>query len=158
MERRKLIALIGTSVSTATIAGCSEATNQDYEDADGGEAAADSDGQDTPDPEEVKNRDEGENVVTFGDLTVNEHELVIDEGQYSTEVTVEGIIENTGDERYDYVEVGVRVYNPDGHQLDRYFTNTQDLDGGQTWKFDVMILEEPEDVDTYDIGVQGSRY
>lgn len=136
--------------------------NGDDENGDGGNGDDDANGDDGDDEEldeeDVEDRDEGEDVLEFGDLEILEHELVIEEGEFSDDITVEGIIENTGDEQFDYVEVGVRIYDPDGHQLDRYLTNTQDLDGDQTWAFEIMVLEDAEDVDDYDIGVSGSRY
>ncbi|MFU8869259.1 FxLYD domain-containing protein [Natronococcus sp.] len=163
---------------TSVLAGCAsddDSGDDEYQDADGngedengddgngsdgnGDDANGDDGDDEElDEEDVEDRDEGEDVLEFGDLEILEHELVIEEGEFGDDITVEGVIENTGDEQFDYVEVGVRIYDPDGHQLDRYMTNTQDLDGDQTWAFDIMVLEDAEDVDDYDIGVSGSRY
>ena len=108
--------------------------------------------------EDVEEREEGEDVLEFDDLVIQEHELVIEEDDIIEEVYVEGVVENTGDEPYDYVEVGARVYNEEGQQMDRYLTNTTDLDGGSAWAFEINILEDFEDIDDYDIGVSGSRY
>ncbi|MDG5817476.1 FxLYD domain-containing protein [Natronococcus sp. A-GB7] len=178
MDRRNVL-LGGSVVLTSVLAGCaSDDDNGDdeYQDGDGngdeenggdgngGDENGDDDdetddgGEEELDEEDVEGRDEGEDVLEFGDLEILEHELVIEEDEFSDDIEVEGIIENTGDEQFDYVEVGVRIYDPDGHQLDRYMTNTQDLDGDQTWAFEIMILEDAEDVDDYDIGVSGSQY
>ena len=175
MERRNVL-LGGSVVLTSVLAGCAsddDSGDDEYQDGDGNgdnengddangnddDAETDDDGDDEElDEEDVEDRDEGEDVLEFGDLEILEHELVIEEDEFSDDIEVEGVIENTGDEQFDYVEVGVRIYNPDGHQLDRYMTNTQDLDGDQTWAFEIMVLEDAEDVDDYDIGVSGSRY
>lgn len=167
MDRRNVL-LGGSVVLTSVLAGCAsdgDDGDDEYQDADengddanGGDENGDDANEDELDEEEVENREEGEDVLEFGDLEVLEHELVVEENEFGDDVTVEGVVENTGEEMFDYVEVGVRIYNPDGHQLDRYMTNTQDLDGDQTWAFEIMVLEDAEDVDEYDIGVSGSQY
>ncbi|MDG5759251.1 FxLYD domain-containing protein [Natronococcus sp. A-GB1] len=171
MERRNVL-LGGSVVLTSVLAGCAsddDSGDDEYQDGDGNsdENGGDENGngnetddgdEEELDEEDVEDRDEGEDVLEFGDLEILEHELVIEEDEFSDDIEVEGIIENTGDEQFDYVEVGVRIYDPDGHQLDRYMTNTQDLDGDQTWAFEIMIMEDAEDVDDYDIGVSGSQY
>lgn len=88
---------------------------------------------------------------------ITEHESVVEEGEYSDDIYVEDVVENQGDE-YGYVEVSVRVYNVDGQQLDQYIDNTQGLQNDTEWAFEVMMLEDAEDVDDYDIGVSDSRY
>lgn len=166
---RRSVLLGGSVVLTSALAGCAsdgDDGDDEYQDADengddangGDENGDDGNGEDDLDEDEVENREEGEDVLEFGDLEVLEHELVVEENEFGDDVTVEGVVENTGEEMFDYVEVGVRIYNPDGHQLDRYMTNTQDLDGDQTWAFEIMVLEDAEEVDEYDIGVSGSQY
>ncbi|AGB36410.1 FxLYD domain-containing protein [Natronococcus occultus] len=169
MDRRSVL-LGGSVVLTSVLAGCaSDGDNGDDEYQNGDENGDDENGDDDAnggddadddelDEEDVEDREEGEDVLEFGDLEVLEHELVVEEDEFSDDIAVEGIVENTGEEMFDYVEVGVRIYDPDGHQLDRYMTNTQDLDGDQTWAFEIMVLEDAEDVDEYDIGVSGSQY
>lgn len=110
------------------------------------------------DPDEIENRDVGENALEFEALEITDHELVVETGEFRDEVAVEGIVENTGDEPYDYVEVGVRVYDAEGRQLDRYVANTTALDGGVEWAFEVAVLEDADDIDDYDIAVTGSQY
>ena len=122
--------------ATATLAGCTE-DDPEYE--NGGSSNGENDGDDGP------------------QLEILEHELVIEQNLID-DVRVEGIVENQSDEMLSYVEVRVRVYDEDGNQLDRYFTNTSDLDAGQTWAFEVMILEDADDVADYDIVVTDSPF
>ena len=98
----------------------------------------------------------GENVLKYNGLVIQEHDLVVEEEHGVEDVRVEGIVENTTDEAKDYVEVAIRIYDSDGHQLDSYFTNTTDLQAGGTWKFEVMVLEESDAIEEYDIAVSDS--
>lgn len=116
--------------------------------------------EDEPNPDEVENREEGMDVLEFGDLAIIEHEEEIEEREYGdNQLIISGVVENRDDEKYDSVFVGVRAYNEDGHQLDRYLDSTSDLQGGGTWAFEVKIYNEPaEDISEWDIGVWGSQY
>lgn len=125
------------------LAGCSSGEETEYESGNGnGDTDSEENGDEDDSPDEDK-------------LVIREHELVIeDEGEPLESVTVEGIVENNSDEQASYVEVSVRVFDADGNQLDSYIANTTDLDGGSTWAFEVMIFEDSEDIDDYDIAVE----
>jgi hypothetical protein len=125
---------------------------------DGNQVDGEGENDGLPDEADAEQREADEDYLEFGDLVIQEHEMRVEEDEFLEEVWVEGIVENTDDERYDYVEVGIRVYDADGNQLDRYLDNTTDLDGGQTWAFEVPLLEEADDIDDYDIAVTGSQY
>ncbi|SEH12919.1 hypothetical protein SAMN04487967_1028 [Natronorubrum sediminis] len=159
--RRKVIAMGGVGIGAA-LAGCTGSADDDDGEYQGGGDDDDDNGNenedDLPDEEEVEDRDEGEDYLEFGDLSITEHDLVVEEDEFLDEVYVEGVVENGDDDMFDYVEVSVRVYDADGHQLDRYMTNTQDLDPDQTWAFEVTIMEDAEDVDDFDIAVSGSQH
>ncbi|GAA0671388.1 FxLYD domain-containing protein [Natronoarchaeum mannanilyticum] len=99
----------------------------------------------------------GDEQLEDGDLEITEHEFVA-EGDVFEEVYVEGVVENTGDETYDSVEVQVTVYDADGNQLDQYIDITSDLDGGDSWQFEALILESSEDIAEYDIEVEGTQF
>lgn len=86
-------------------------------------------------------------------LTITDHEFVF-EGSY-TGSTVQGTAENTGSTRIDTAEVRVRVYNSDGQQLGIYLDSTTDLDAGEEWSFQVILLEAPSDIADYDIAIVG---
>jgi len=92
------------------------------------------------------------------DIEIVEHEMVIDEGDYMDDIYVEGIVSNNADTMASYVQVTVRIYDGDGNQLDSYIDNTSDLAADTTWAFEVMILEDAEDIDDYDIAVEDIRF
>jgi len=99
----------------------------------------------------------GDEQLEDGALEITEHEFVVEEGILGG-VTVEGIVENTGDESYDSVEVLVTVYDEEGNQLDQYFDITSDLSGGDSWQFEVVPLEEAGEIAEYDIAVEGTQF
>lgn len=174
MRRRTYLLTAGT-IGTTLLAGCSGSEEDDQtteseaeadeggtedsqkqDDESGSQDQGQEEGGDETSSSEVQNRPEGEDVLEAGNLVIREHELVVEEENGFEDVTVEGIIENTGDAVADYVEVGVRVYDADGNHLDRYWTNTTKLQAGGTWAFEVMINEDSEDIESYDIGVADS--
>lgn len=181
MYRRRLLLTTGAALTTL-LAGCSgsgddgeeeyeegaseaEANEEQSDGSDGGSEEEQEDGggeqqeEEEPDPEEVENRDEGQDVLEFGDLAIIEHEEEVEEREYGDDqLIISGIVENRDDEKYDSVFVGVRAYNADGHQLDQYLDSTSDLQGGGTWAFEVKILEDADEVEEWDIGVWGSQY
>lgn len=134
MRRRQLIAVIGTGIA-ASLAGCGDDT--DYE-AQGGD---DDDGSDGSEQK----------------LEILEHEMVReDEGTDYESLTIEGRAENVSDSRLDYTEVQARFYNEQGDQIETGLANTNDLDAGATWAFEIMYVGMGEDaraVAEYDIGV-----
>lgn len=183
MRRRTYLLSAGT-IGTGLLAGCTgsqEGEGEDYEEG-ASEAEADEgsedgtqdsesgsedqeqeqenqDEEDQPDPENVENREEGEDVLEFGDLAIIEHEEELEEREYGGDrLHITGVVENRDDEKYDSVFVGVRAYNEEGHQLDQYLDSTSDLQGGGTWAFEVTILEDADEVSEWDIGVWGSQY
>lgn len=166
MQRRTFLLASATTVSAAAIAGCTGSDDTDYQEGGGPGEDDDQDsdedesdgGEDTPDEEDVKSREQGEDFLEFGDLVITDHELVVEGEDGLEDVLITGVVANEGDERYDYVEVGARMYNSDGQQLDRYMTNTEDLDAGAEWAFEIGVYEDEADIDDYDIGVQGSQY
>ncbi|MCL7416356.1 MAG: FxLYD domain-containing protein [Halalkalicoccus sp.] len=86
-------------------------------------------------------------------LTITDHEFVFESGY--TGSTVRGTAENTGSTRISSAEVRVRVYNGDGQQLGLYLASTTDLDAGEEWSFQVLLLEAPSDIADYDIASVG---
>ncbi|MDQ2052884.1 FxLYD domain-containing protein [Natronolimnohabitans sp. A-GB9] len=142
MNRRKFILGSG-AVLTTTLAGCS-GDESDYEEGNGGDNGNDENGGDNGDDAEP----------TEDDIVITEHEMIIEEGDFMDDITVEGVVENNGEEMANYLEVTARVYDEDGNQLDSYIDNTNDLDAGGSWAFEIMVLEDAEDVDDYDIAVE----
>jgi hypothetical protein len=138
MDRRAYLSLgVG---AMAAIAGCSDET--DFEEGNtGGNGNGDSDSSGDSDDA----------------LEILEHELVRENaGSASETVSVEGRAENVGDQQLSYVEVRARFYNEAGDQLDSSLDNTNDLDPGTTWAFEIQhfaIGEDAAEVADYDIGV-----
>jgi len=92
------------------------------------------------------------------DIELVDHELVVDEGEFTTDVTVEGTVSNNADTIASYVEVTVRIFDSSGSQLETYFDNISDLAADTDWEFEVMILESPDEFDDYDIAVEDVRF
>lgn len=127
------------------------------DDGDGGGDES-SDGEEPEGEEDLSNLEQGENQLTFGDLEITEHELVVEENSFGEEVTINGIVQNSGDS-YDYVEVQVRLYDEDGHMLDNYYDNSENLQAEGSWRFEVNLFNvQTDEFEEYDIAVSGSRY
>jgi len=92
------------------------------------------------------------------DIELLEHDYVVDEGEFTTDVYVEGRVANNADTMADYVEVTVRVYDSSGAQLESYIDNTSDLAANTDWVFEVNIFEDPDDIDDYDVAVEDIRF
>lgn len=145
VKRRTVIIGIGGSIAVAGCTGDSEEETE-YEEGD------------VPEDDEEESEEEQNEDPSEEDIEIVEHEYVVEEDEYFEEVYVEGVVRNNADVMADYVQVTVRVYDSDGNQLDSYIDNTSDLAGGGTWSFEVMILDDSEDVDDYDIAVEDIRF
>ncbi|RQG91279.1 hypothetical protein EA462_04640 [Natrarchaeobius halalkaliphilus] len=93
-------------------------------------------------------------VTPLGSLSLEDHEFVLEDG--ASGATVQGTVENAGDDRIHLVEIRVRSYDESGDQLGRYLDRTGDLDGGSRWSFEVVLLESVDDLDAYDVAVLGT--
>jgi hypothetical protein len=87
-------------------------------------------------------------------LELVSHEFVFVGGYAGS--TVQGIVQNTGDDRTELAEVRVRVYNDRQELLGLYLASTSNLAAGETWSFQVIILESPDVIADYDIAVLGT--
>ncbi len=54
------------------------------------------------------------------------------------------------------MEVRARVYDDAGDQLGQYLDTIGDVDAGDRWAFEVILLESPADVGRYDVAVLGT--
>lgn len=97
----------------------------------------------TPDPD----------ATTVQALELVEHEPV-NAGGYKG-LTVQGRVRNDAEQLIEYAEVRTRFYDTDGAHLGTYLASTNDLSAGTEWAFEVVVLESPADVDSYDAGVFG---
>lgn len=157
LSRRRVLGLLGTGVVGA-LAGCNNVGingEPRYERREIGDLKA---GNRSPEEvtaaEAIATQEATQGVTPLNSLTITKHEFVLKDGYLGP--TVQGIVRNTGENRIKLAEVRVRVFNASGNQLGRYLAVTGDLNGGATWKFQVVILESPADIDRYDITVLGT--
>lgn len=161
LSRRQVLALLGTS-APAILAGCGSRNSPEVEYEDGGTVGNLS----TPEDGNASNASQAiaaearaeladdNYAVELAALELRDHEVVVKDDYRS--VVVEGTIENTGEERIEYVEVRTRIYDTDGNHLGRYLDSTSDLAANSMWSFDIIVLEDPSDVGSYDIAVLGA--
>ncbi|TMT85695.1 hypothetical protein E2L06_03435 [Haloterrigena sp. H1] len=93
-------------------------------------------------------------VTPLDPLSLRDHEFVVESGYLGS--TIQGTVENTGSNRIQTVEVRTRVYDDAGTMLGRYLASTGDLNAGLSWEFQVIVLESPSAVASYDIAVLGT--
>lgn len=138
MNRRSL--LVGTGASlTALIAGCTESS-----DVEGGSR----DDEESTDEESTGEESPSESA----NLEIVDHELVVEEGDFSTDVYVEAIVENTGEVPSGAVRLQADWYDGDGNYLDNDTDRLTMLGEGETWSARVYYLGSgAEDIDDYEI-------
>lgn len=154
--RRRFLVAAGAGVSTA-LAGCSGRPDTvEYE--SGG--TVDPASKEEPNASAASaaaaraELDGHDYAVPLDTLALRDHELDVKDDYRG--VVIQGSVENTGQQRLELVEVRARVYNTDGEHLGQYLDSTHDLAAGATWSFDVIVLETPSDVGSYDVAVLGS--
>jgi len=136
VNRRSLLVGVGTSF-TALVAGCTGSS-----DVEGG--SREDDGSD--DPENTEGSSES------AELEIGDHELVVEEGDFSTDVYVEATVENTGEVPSGDIELQADWYNSDGNYLDNDTGRLASLGAGETWAARVYHLGTgAEDIDDYEI-------
>jgi hypothetical protein len=82
-----------------------------------------------------------------GGLKVVSHEVSY--GEYGNPA-VTGIIENTSNESYSYVQVSVNIYKGDT-QVSTTMANTSNLQPGRKWKYEAHILQDVQGDFRYEI-------
>ncbi|NUC73453.1 hypothetical protein HTZ84_14205 [Haloterrigena sp. SYSU A558-1] len=160
-SRRRLLAAVGAGVSAAA-AGCTGGGDlggePSYEDGNGVEINASNATNRTATEMSaaaaLANQQPSQSVTPLDPLSLTDHEFVVEDGYLGS--TVQGTVENTGDDRIQVVEVRTRIYNDAGNVIGRYLATTGDLEGGDIWEFQVVVLEAPSDVADYDIAVLGT--
>lgn len=60
--------------------------------------------------------------------------------QFGVSYYIEGTVENKKDKDYSYVQIEFICYDASGNNLGTALDNTNNLLGGQTWKFKAMFL------------------
>ncbi|WP_255170336.1 FxLYD domain-containing protein [Natrononativus amylolyticus] len=156
-SRRYVLGLLGTSAA-AVFAGCSDVVGDNaptYV-----EGTVEDAGDEERSPEEMvaaealAEQEVNEGITELDALSLVDHEFVIEDDFRGP--TVQGTVENVGDDRIQLLEVRVRVYNDDGELLGRYLDVGGDLDAGDRWAFEVVLLESPAEIDRYEIAVLGT--
>lgn len=143
MNRRSLLVGAGTSF-TALLAGCASSSDVDggsreNEDSDGAESSNNS-GDSESSPEES------------AEIEILDHELVVEEGDFSTDVYVEATVENTGEIPSGDIRLQSDWYDTDGNYLDNDTGRLASLGAGETWAARVYYLgTDAEDIENYEI-------
>ncbi|WP_440766178.1 FxLYD domain-containing protein [Natronorubrum sp. DTA7] len=158
--RRRVLAALGVGSATA-LAGCTGdggpgiGGDPEYEAGEIGEIDGEPRTEDELIAAEALAEQEiDEGVTPLEAISLTDHEFVFEDDYRGS--TVQGTVENTGDDRIELVEVRVRVYNDDGEQIGRYLASTGDLDADVTWEFQVVLLKSPQDLADYDITALGT--
>lgn len=156
-RRRDVLAALGGG-TVATLAGCNGLGvdgDPHYEDGEVGDVDADDrSAEEMAAAAALAEQEIHEGVTPLGNLELADHEFVVEDDFRGP--TVQGLVENAGDDRIELVEVRVRVYDDAGTQLGRYLDRTGDLAAGTTWAFQVVLLESPVDIADYDLTVLGT--
>lgn len=155
VDRRRFLALLGSGTAVG-LAGCGGAGGQPtYEE---GEADPPDDAEERT-PQELiaaqgmAEQEARQDAAPLDVLSLVEHEFAFEGGAQGS--TVQGTVENRGEEPIQFTEVRVRVYDENGNMLDRYLASTGDFASGTSWAFTVVLLEAPGDIASYDIAVVG---
>ncbi|WP_436924497.1 FxLYD domain-containing protein [Halosimplex amylolyticum] len=78
-------------------------------------------------------------------------ELVVDEGEYSTETYVAATLENQGDAPSGQITLTAEWYDSNGDFLDNDNKYLPILRAGETWEARVHALTDDEDIDDYEL-------
>lgn len=152
--RRRFLTVCGGG-ATAVLSGCTATTDEpSYRGGQvnetGGEART---AEQMLAAEALAITEANENTSPLDSLALETHEFVVADGYKGP--TVRGTVSNTGSESMEVAEVRVRVYDAAGAQLGRYLDRTGDIDGGEAWKFEAIILDSVADIERYDVAVLG---
>jgi len=74
------------------------------------------------------------------DRGLNVSDLELARGQYGVK-TVTGILENTNNKEYSYVQVEINLYDKDGVQVGSTLANANNLEANGKWRFQAPVLE-----------------
>lgn len=155
VDRRRFLALLGSGAAVG-FAGCGATGGEPtYEE---GEADPPGDAEERT-PQEMTaaqgmaEQEARQDAAPLDALSLVDHEFAFEGGAQGS--TVQGTVENRGEDRIQLAEVRVRVYDENGDLLDRYLDSTGDFDGGTSWAFTVVLLEAPGDIASYDVAVVG---
>lgn len=152
MRRRELMVGLSALASVA-LAGCSGGSD-DKSDATGTENGMDSTETETsgiieqadPDGEVIGN--DGPLVITEYSSEVRYYESELDSVESGDRFVVDGVLENTSDERRD-ARIEVEFFDADGNSLNAGPFQELGIEAGGTWEFDTFYNGDPGEVDSY---------
>ncbi|EMA46944.1 FxLYD domain-containing protein [Halococcus saccharolyticus] len=160
IDRRRALSLLGSGLAVAVV-GCSGRSTQsiEYEEnatvGDLPTPAANASDPSVAIAASARAERHGDSYAADLDaLSLRSHEPGVTDDYRG--LVIEGIVENTGSVTVRRAEVRARVFDTDGAQLGVYLDSTSDLTAGTRWRFDVVVLEDPETVGSYDIVALGS--
>lgn len=153
MQRRTLLATIG-SIGTLALAGCSgDSSNYEGDDENNDENGNDDEQNLEEDEDEGEDAQDQENDIEILNHEVESEQITDD----LMDVRIVGEVQNNSGEELSMVEVKARCFDSSGNQIDTYSDLTRDLQDGGTWSFEVMILDG-EELDSYELAVEGSTF
>ena len=156
MERRRFLALTG-ALTTTTLAGCS---GDDPQSVGGGKTAdptstttqtSSGTANDVVTTEPAEPQTPTNTATPAGQAQVNitNDELVVQEGEYSTEVYVAATVKNEGTARSGPIKITAEWYDAEGNYLDNDGQYLQTLGAGETWAARVYALVDAEKIEDY---------
>jgi len=141
LNRRRYLTMATATITTLTLAGCSE----DEGDSGGGDANGNSGDSGSGDS---NNGNGGSNDQP--DVEILNHEFYEDEFT----VGVRGTAVNNTDSELGYVEAEAVFLDSEGTQIGEGLDNVTDLAAGREWEFDCMFTGQDESrIDSYEIDV-----
>lgn len=88
------------------------------------------------------------------DIQIQQHDLVVEQGEYSTDVYVAATVINDGDAAASRISLTVNWFDEDGNYIDDSLGTCHALDVGETWAARVVFFtSEPDRVADYEISV-----
>lgn len=156
MQRREWLRTLGAGFAVA-LAGCTGGSETEQAAGEVATSPTSADPTDGPSPTEAEPETEPETPASNGEpaIVIHERELVVDEGEFSTDVYVAATIENAGSAPSGTVELTADWYDADGNYLDNDRAFLQSLGAGERWAARVYHLgADSERVDGYEFAGQ----
>lgn len=134
MRRRTFLA-----TTTLVLAGCTSSEDETEDIETQTDTATPSDESDAT-TEETTTEETTAEPSGEPDITIANHELIVNEGEYTTDVYVAATVENTGDAASGMIELIADWYDDEGNYLDNDSWFLQTLGAGETWAARVYYL------------------
>ena len=161
MNRQKL--LTAPAAFIISVAGCASNSEQTVDDnttnntETGGTATTsrltsttDNPSETTESGTETETETETQTATGAADINIKSKELVVDEGEYSTEKYVAADVVNDGEAPSGPIKLTAEWYDADGNYLDNANAFLQTLGGGETWTARVYTLVDQEKIDDFE--------